>query len=179
MKIQNIHKNTIRHRKNNGWLQGSGQSEKPENDTKIKILNISINSHKPILPPGLEQLFKVTPCNEKCNFFNLLNRIPLLRILLIGIIPLCRDGTSLLVQLQNLLFCRLGFRSPILHFFCGRGFRSPILYFLYRKGFRSLILTFLTKTNMSNQWKRKIEKDTKIVTVTNSCYIKKVALNTV
>ena len=108
MKIQNIHKNTIRHRKNNGWLQRSGQSEKPENDTKIKILKIPRNCHKPILQQGLDHFFKVTPCNEKCNFFILLNCNPLLRILLIGIIPLCRDGTSLLVQLRNLLFCRRG-----------------------------------------------------------------------
>ena len=106
MKIQNIHKNTIRHRKNNGWLQKSGQSEKPENDAKLKILKISINCHKLSLLQGLEQFFKVTPCNEKCNFFILLNRIPLFRILLIGIIPLGSARTSLLVQLLNLLFCR-------------------------------------------------------------------------
>ena len=124
MKIQNIHKNTIRHRKNNRWHQRTGQSEKPENDAKLKILKISINCDKPSLLQGLEHFFKVTPCNEKCNFFILLQNIPLFRILLINIIPLCRDGTSLLVQLRNLLFCRLGFRSPILHFFCRRGFRS-------------------------------------------------------
>ena len=142
MIIQHIHNNPIKHRKKNGWLQRSGQSEKPENDTKIKILKISRNYHKPSLPQGLEQLFKVTPCNEKCNFFILLNRIPILRILLIGIIPLCRDGTSLLDQLRNLLFCRRGFRSPILHFFCRLGFRSPILHFFCRRGFRSPILHF-------------------------------------
>ena len=117
MKSQNTHKNTIRHRKNNGWLQRSGQSEKPENDTKTKILKISRNYHKPSLEQGLEQFFKVTPCNEKCNFFILLQNIPLLRILLIGIIPLCTNGTSLLVQLRNLLFCRRGFRSQSLHFY--------------------------------------------------------------
>ena len=88
MTIQNIHKNTIRHRKNNRWLQRSGQSEKPNNDTKIKILKISKNCHKPSLTQGSEHFSKVTPCNEKCNFFILLKRIPLLRILLIGIIPL-------------------------------------------------------------------------------------------
>ena len=89
MKIQNIHKNTIRHRKNNGWLQRSGQSEKPDNDTKIKILKIiSKNCHKPNLLQGIERFPKVTPCNEKCNFFILLQNIPLLGILLIGIIPL-------------------------------------------------------------------------------------------
>ena len=88
MKIQNIHKNTIRHRKNNGWHHRSGQSEKPENHTKMKILKISKNCHKPSLLQGLEQFYKVTPCNEKCNFFILLNRNPLFRLLLIGIIPL-------------------------------------------------------------------------------------------
>ncbi len=40
MKIQNIHKNTIRHRKNNGWHQRTGQLEKPENDTKfVTVIN--------------------------------------------------------------------------------------------------------------------------------------------
>ena len=106
-------KNTIRHRKNNEWLLSSGNSEKPENDTKIKFLKISRNYHKPSLEQGLEHFFKVTPCNEKCNFFILLSfillkRISLLRIVLIRIIPLRRDGTSLLVQLLNLLFCRRG-----------------------------------------------------------------------
>ena len=113
MKIQNIHNNIIKHRKNCEWLQRLGQSKKPENDTKLKILKISRNYHKPSLEQGLEQLFKVTPCNEKCNFFILLSfillkSISLLRIVLIGIIPLCRDGTSLLVELLNLLFCRRG-----------------------------------------------------------------------
>ena len=89
MKIQNIHKNPIRHRKNNGWLKRSAQSEKPKNDTKMKILKISRNYHKPSLLQRLEHFFKVTPCNEKCNFFILLQNIPLLRILLIDIIPLC------------------------------------------------------------------------------------------
>ena len=161
MTIQDFHKNSE-------WLQGSGNSEKPENDTKIEILKFQENCHKPSLLQGLERFFKVTPCNEKCNFFILLQNIPLLRILLMSIIPLCRDRTSLLVQLQNLLFCMRGFLSPILHFlfFCRLGFRSPIL-------------TFLMKSNLSNQWIRRIEKDTKFVTVTNSCDIKKVALNPV
>ena len=88
MTIQNIYKNTIRHRNYNEWLQGSRNSEKPKNDTKIKILKISRNCHKPSLIQVLERFFKVTPCNEKCNFFILLQNIPLLRILLIGIISL-------------------------------------------------------------------------------------------
>jgi len=103
MTIQDFHKNSE-------WLQRSGQSEKPENDTKIKILKFQENCHKPRLLQGLEHFFKVTPCNEKCNFFILLNRNPLFRLLLIGIIPLCRDITSLLVKLRNLLFCM---RIPI------------------------------------------------------------------
>ena len=83
MTIQNIHKNTIRHRKNSEWLQSSGNSEKPENDTKIKILKFQENYHKPSLTQGLEQSYKVTPCNEKCNFFILLFFIILKSITLI------------------------------------------------------------------------------------------------
>ncbi len=146
MTIQNLYKNTIRHRKNNGWLQKSGQSEKPENDTKLKILKISKNYHKPSLLQGLERFFKVTPCNEKCNFFILLQNIPLFRILLINIIPLCRDRTS--------LFSSVG------------GDSDPRSY-------------ILMKSNMSNQWIRTTENDTKFVTVTNSCDLKKMALNPV
>ncbi len=95
MTIQHFYKNTIRQRKNSKWLQWSGNSDKPENDTKIKILKFQENYHKPSLPQGLVRFYKVTPCNEKCNFFILLQNIPLLRILLFGIIPLCRDETSL------------------------------------------------------------------------------------
>ncbi len=89
MTIQHFHKNTIRNRKNSVWLQGSANAEKPENNTKIKILKISINYHKPSLPQGLERFFKVTPCNEKCNFFILLSfillkRISLLQFLFVG-----------------------------------------------------------------------------------------------
>ena len=128
MTNQQFHKNTIRHKKNSEWFQCTGNPVKPENDTKLKILKFQDNYNKSSPAQGLEQSYKVTPCNEKCNFFILLKRITLLRILPIGIIPLCRDGISLLFQFLNLLFCRRGFRSPILHFFCGRGFRSPILY---------------------------------------------------
>ena len=155
MTDQYLYKNTIRHRKNNQWLQ---RLETQENDTKMKIFKFQENCHKPSLLKELEMFFKVTPCNEKCNFFillsfNLLKSISLLRIFLIGIIRLRRVRISLLVQFLNILFCRRGFRSPI--------------------------LTFLMKTNMSNQWIRKIENDTKFVTVTNSCYIKKTDLNPV
>ena len=116
MITQHFHKNTIRHSKNNGWLQSPRNPEKPENHTKLKILKFQENYHKPSPPQGLEQFYKVTPCNEKCNFFNLLQCISLIRNILMGIIPLCRDGTTLLVQLRTLLFCRSGFRSSILHF---------------------------------------------------------------
>ena len=121
MTIQYFHKNSIRHKVNSERLQCSGNSEKPENNTKIKFLKFQDNYNKPTPPQGLEQYYKVTPCNEKCNFFILLKRITLLRILPIGIIPLCRVGTFLLFQFLNLLFCGRGFRSPILHFFCRRG----------------------------------------------------------
>ena len=112
MTIQNIHKNTIRHRKNSEWLQSSGNSEKPENDTKIKILKISRNYHKPSLPQGLEQYYKVTPCNEKCNFFILLSFILLKCIILI-----------------QYLFVGTGSPRPyfIQFFFVGTG--SPCPYF--------------------------------------------------
>ena len=109
MTIQHFHKNTIKHRKNSEWLQCSRNSEKPEKTTKMKILKFQENYHKPCLTQGLEQSYKVTPCNEKCNFFILLQSISLIRILPIGIIPLCRDGISLLVQPLNLIFCRRGF----------------------------------------------------------------------
>ena len=83
MTVQHFHKNTIRHRKNSEWLQGSGNSVKPENDTKLKILKFQENYHKPSLLQGLEQYYKVTPCNEKCNFFILLSFILLKSITLI------------------------------------------------------------------------------------------------
>ena len=51
-----------------------GNSEKPENDTELKILKISKNSHKPSPLQGLEHFFNVTPCDKKCNFF-IFNRI--------------------------------------------------------------------------------------------------------
>ena len=159
MTIQHFYENKIRHKINNRWLQRLGQSEKPENDTKIKILKISRNYHKPSLEQGLERFFKVTPCNEKCNFFILLNRIPLFRILLTGIIPLCRDGTSLMVQLLNLLFC-------------SRGFRSPILTTLH-------IHKIFHIHTIPNRWMRKIKNDTKFVILRNSCHLKKVLVNTV
>ena len=88
MTNQHLHKNTIRHRKNNQWLQ---RLETQENHTKMKIFKFQENCHKPSLLKELEMFFKVTPCNEKCNFFillsfNLLKSISLLRIFLIGII---------------------------------------------------------------------------------------------
>ena len=94
MTIQHFHKNTIRHKKNNGWHQWLGKSVKPENDTKIKILKFQENYHKPSLFQGLEQFHKVTSWNEKCNFFILLQNIPLIRILPIGIMPFHRNGIS-------------------------------------------------------------------------------------
>ena len=86
MTIQHFHKNTIRHRKNNEWLQWLGKSEKPENGTKIKNLKFQENYHKPSPLQGLEQYYKVTPCNEKCNFFILLSFVLLKCIILIQLI---------------------------------------------------------------------------------------------
>ena len=82
---------------------------------KSKFLKFQENTHTPSLKQGLERFFKVTPCNEKCNFFILQQRITLFRKLLIGIIPLCWDGTSLLVQLRNLLFYRRGMPGECLN----------------------------------------------------------------
>ena len=127
MTIQHFYKNTIKQRKNSEWLKCSGNSEKPENDTKIKILKISRNYHKPSPLQGLELSYKVTPCNEKCNFFILLMRISLLRILPIGIIPLHRNGISPLVQLRNLLFCRRGMPGE-----CLNGIHTVDLWHSYR-----------------------------------------------
>ena len=120
MTNQQFQKNTIKHRKNNQWLQ---RLEKPEQHTKMKISKFQENCHKPSLLQGLEQFYKVTPCNEKCNFFILLQNVPLLRILLIGIIPLCWDGTS--------LFSSVGGDSDprFLHFFCRRDSDPRFLHF--------------------------------------------------
>ena len=89
MTVQHFHKNTIRHRKNSEWLQGSRKSEKPENDTKLKILKFQDNCNKPRRLQGLEQSYKVTPCNEKCNFFILrsfilLKSITFIQFLFVG-----------------------------------------------------------------------------------------------
>ena len=168
MTVQQFHKNTIRHRKNSEWFQSSENSEKQGNDTKIKILKISINYHKPSLEQELEQFYKVTPCNEKCNFFILLSFIlqkciSLLRIVLIGIISLCRDGTSLLVQLLNLLFCR-------------RGFRSPILTTLHT---RKIFHIHTTPNSMDEKNKKRHKIHPHFIIFANSCDFKKVAVNPV
>ncbi len=84
MTIQRFHKNTIKHRKNSAWRQRLGKSEKPENDTNLKILIFQENYHKPSLPQGLERFYKVTLCNEKCNFFILQQCITLILFFFIG-----------------------------------------------------------------------------------------------
>ena len=80
MTIQYFHKNSIRHKVNSERLQCSGNSEKPENNTKIKFPKFQDNYNKPTPPQGLEQYYKVTLCNEKCNIFILLSFILLKRI---------------------------------------------------------------------------------------------------
>ena len=117
MTIQDFHKKSE-------WHQGSGNSEKPENDTKLKILKFQDNYHKPSLAQGLEQSYKVTSCNEKCNFFILLQCISLLRTFPIGIIPIHKNGISLLVQFLDLLFCRRG--MPKWHSYPGNDLMSFI-----------------------------------------------------
>ena len=147
MTDQNFHKNTNRHRKNSEWLQCLENSEKPENETKIKIPKFQENHNKPILLQGLEQSYKVTQCNEKCNFFILLQPISLIRILSIGIIPFCRHGISLLVQFLNLIFYRRGMPNGI---------------HTVDSGIPIPDLTFLMKTNMSKSMNEKNRKRHKI-----------------
>ena len=128
MIIQDFQKNTIRHKKNSEWFQRARNSEKPENDTKIKILNFQENYHTPSLTQGSEQSYKVTSCNEKCNFFILLLCISLLRIFPIGIIPIHKNGISLLVQFLDLLFCRRG--MPKWHSYPVNALRHSYRWFL-------------------------------------------------
>ena len=167
MTDQHLHKNTIRHQKNNQWLQ---RSEKPENHKKMKISKFQENHHKPSQLQRLEQYYKVTPCNEKCNFFillsfNLLKSISLLRIFLIGIIRFRRVRISILVQFLNLLFCRRG--MPLIP-----EFRSPILTTLHT------CKIFHIHT-IANQWIKEKVKDTKFMIIANSCHLKKSPINPV
>ena len=165
MTIQNIHKNTIRHRKNSEWLQSSRKSEKPENDTKIKILKISRNLHKPSLEQGLERFFKVTPCNEKCNFFILLSFI-------------LRQHISLI----QFLFVGTGSPHPYFRYIIHGKNNESSKYMIY-----DLCSNILSKWTVKifhihtilNQWMRRNGKDTKAVIFANSCHLKKVAVNPV
>ena len=170
MKIQNIHKNTIRHRKNNGWLQRSGQSEKPENDTKLKILKISRNSHKPSLPQVLEQYYKVTPCNEKCNFFILLSFI------LFSFILLKR------ITLIQFLFVGTASPRPYFRYIIHGKHKESSKYMIYEI-YSNILSKWTVKIfhihTTPIQWMRRIEKDTKFFILTISCNLKKVVLNPV
>ncbi len=165
MIIQHLHKKTIRHRKNSESLQCSGNPEKPENDTKLKILKILRNYHEPSLSQGLEQYYKVTPCNEKCNFFilltfNLLKSISLIQFLFVG----------------------TGSPRPYFRYIIQDKNNEASKYMIY--GICSNIFSQWTDKifhiqTILNQWIKSKENDTKIVTVTNSCDIKKMALNPV
>ncbi len=141
MKIQNLHKNTIRHRKNSEWFQWSGNSVKPENDTKLKILKFQENYHKPSSPQGLEQYYKVTPCNEKCNFFILLQSIILIQFLFVG-------TGSPRPNFQYIIHCKIDESSKSMIY----EINSNILSKLTVKIFHVYTIRF--------QWMRRIEKDT-------------------
>ena len=168
MKIQNIHKNTIRQRKNSEWLQCSRKSEKPENDTKLKILKISRNYHKPSLEQGLEQFLKVTPCNEKCNFFILLSFILLKRITLI-----------------QYLFIGTGSPRPYFRYIIYGKIKESSKYRIYEICSKILLISTVKIFHIHTipiQWIRRIEKDTKFILLlifANFCDLKKVAVNPV
>ena len=160
MKIQNIHKNTIRQRKNSERLQGTRNSVKPENDTKIKILKFQENYNKSSLKQGLEQFFKVTPCNEKCNFFILLKSVTLIQLLFEGTGSPCPYFRYIIHGKNNQSSkCMIN------------GIYSNIL----SKGTVKIFHIYMIPI----QWMKKMKKDTKFVTVTNSCNLKKVAVNPV
>ena len=160
MKIQNIHKNIIGNRKNSEWLQSSENSEKPENDTKIKILKFQDNYHKPSPLQGLEQYYKVTPCNEKCNFFILLQSITLIRFLFVG----------------------TGSPRPYFRYIIHGKNNDSSKYRIYGKS-SNILSKWIDKIfhiyMIPIQWIKSKEKDTKIVILTNSCNLKKVDLNPV
>ena len=178
MTIQHIHKNTIRQRKSSEWFQGSRNSEKPEKDTKIKILKFQENYNKPSPTQGLEQYYKVTPCNEKCNFFILLSFVLLKSITLI-----------------QFLFVGTGSPRPNLRSNGIFPFVQNIENGTYKESFKYMIYGIYSNTmskwidkkfyihTIPIQWMRRIEKDTKFIPTfiigANSCNLKKVAINTV
>ena len=168
MITQNFHKNTIRHRKNSEWLQSSRNSEKPENDTKLKILKISRNCHKPSLPQGLEQFIKVTPCNEKCNFFILLSFILLQHISLIQFIFV---GTGFpRPYFIQFIFVRTGFPHPYFRYIIHGKNNESSKYMIY--GLCSNILSKWTVKifhihTIPIQWMRRKVKNTKFIPIFN------------
>ena len=147
MTIQNLQKNTIKQRKNSEWVQGSRNSEKPENDTKMKILKFQENYNKPCLTQGLEQSYKVTSCNEKCNFFILLSFILLMRITLIQSLNV---GT--------------GSPRPYFRYIIHRRYKESSKYMIYDIN-SNILSKWIDKIfhihPLPNQWIRRIEKDTK------------------
>ena len=150
MMTQNIHKNTIRHRKNSEWLQSS---ENSENDTKLKILKISRNYHKPSLTQGLEQFYKVTPCNEKCNFFILFSFILLQSITLI-----------------QFLFVGTGSPHPYFRYIIHGKNKESSKYMIYEI-YSNILSNWMVKIfhihTIPIQWIRRIEKDTKYIPLSN------------
>ena len=170
MTIQNFHKKTIRHRKNSEWLQSSGNSEKPENDTKIKILKFQENYHKPSLTQGLEQYYKVTPCNEKCNFFILLS------------FNLLSFNLLKSITLIQFLFVGTGSPRPYFRYIIHRKYKESSKSMIYRI-YSNILSKWIDKIfhirTIPIQWIRRIEKDTNVVVFANSCNLKKVALNPV
>ncbi len=174
MTIQNIHKNTIRHRKNSEWLQCSENSEKPENDTKLKILKFQDNYNKPSPPQGLEQYYKVTPCNEKCNFFILLSFVLLKSIILRQFLFV---GTG--SPRPNL---RKNGISPLVQNIANGTSKESSKYMIYGIYF-NILSKWIDKIfhihTIPIQWTRRIEKRHKFFIFVNSCNLKKAAVNIV
>ena len=163
MTIQHFHKNSE-------WLKWSGNSEKPENDTKIEILKFQENYHKPSLLQGLERFFKVTPCNEKCNFFILFSFV------------LFSFNLLKSITLIQFLFVGTGSPRPYFRYIILDKHKESSKYIIY--GIYSNILSkWIDKIfhihTTPIQWIGSKENDKEFVTVTNSCDLKKVALNPV
>ncbi len=154
MTIQNFHNNTIRYRKNSEWLQWAGNSEKPEKNTKIKILKFQENYHKPTLLQGLEQYYKVTPCNEKCNFFILLSFILLSFNLLKSI------------TLIQFLFVGTGFSRPYFRYIIHSKYKESSKSMIYRI-YSNILSKWIQKIfhihTIPIQWIKRIGKDTNFV----------------
>ena len=113
--------------------------------TKIKILKFQENYHTPSLKQGLEQSYKVTSCNEKCNFFILLQSITLIQVLFVG-------TGSPRPNLQYIIHCKIDESSKYM------------IYGIYSNILSKWTVKIFHIHTIPNQWIRRIEKDTKFIT---------------